>query len=55
MQLKNITKEAIYDSIKHKVYPTNLKVLEQKTTMKNHIAKLVKVFFLKETLIVAKI
>ena len=43
MQLKNITEDAKYDSIKHKVYPPNLKVLEQKPRMKKHITKLVKV------------
>ena len=43
MQLKNITEDATYDITKHKVYPPNLKVLEQKTTMKKQIAKLVKV------------
>ena len=40
--VEELTKDATNDSTKHKVYPTNLKVLEQKTTMKEHIAKLVK-------------
>ena len=42
-QLKNITEDATYDITKHNVYTSNLKVLEQNTTMKKHIDKLVNV------------